>query len=109
MNRADLRRQQKGQQKTPTYNMNDDQLKQVRQEGVQEGMDRAMAVCLIVSLLTLADEFGFGEKRLNRFIDRSQLKTDCLYDKWSATNIRDYQSMLYEQTGIYVEIPSGIK
>lgn len=35
---------------------------------------------LIMSVAVLHDEFGFGTKRLKQFMDRFNLKTDCLCD-----------------------------
>ncbi|MFR7760490.1 MAG: hypothetical protein ACLU1X_05890, partial [Peptoniphilus grossensis] len=40
---------------------------------------------LALSLETLHDEFGFGDKRLNQFKDRLENKLDCInndYVKW---------------------------
>lgn len=40
---------------------------------------------LALSLETLHDEFGFGDKRLNQFKDRLERKLDCInndYVKW---------------------------
>lgn len=40
---------------------------------------------LALSLETLHDEFGFGDKRLNQFKDRLESKLDCInndYVKW---------------------------
>ena len=56
---------------------------------------------LAMSLATLRDEFGFGKKRLEQFIDRFSLKANCLgeYIKWS-----EIVAQLEEETGVKVEI-----
>lgn len=37
---------------------------------------------LVLSAVTLRDEFGFGKARLARFIERFNLKTDCLVEDY---------------------------
>jgi hypothetical protein len=57
---------------------------------------------LILSASTLRDEFGFVRERLARFIERFNLKTDCLvgdYCTWS-----DQIQMLADECGIELSI-----
>ena len=50
-----------------------------------------MAVCV------LKDEFGFGEKRLNQFLDRYAEKTECL--RTGYVNWEDLQEEMKEKLG----------
>ena len=61
----------------------------VKKEAVDEAIDRVKNCTVdtirILALMTLKDEFGFGTKRLNQFIERFDSKTDCLvggYTTW---------------------------
>lgn len=52
---------------------------------------------LLMSLCVLKDEFGYGEKRLNQFLDRYSEKTDCMahgYVCWE-----DLQEEMTEKLG----------
>lgn len=54
-------------------------------------------ICLL-SAATLHDEFGFGHDRLMRFVERFNLKTDCLVD--DKVSWGDYIEALKDETGI---------
>ncbi|MGN0416952.1 hypothetical protein [Anaerostipes faecalis] len=57
---------------------------------------------LAMSCLVLRDEFNFGAKRLNRFKDRFNFKTECLQDEhltWA-----DILEVIREETGIELQI-----
>lgn len=52
----------------------------------------------ILSLAVLRDEFGFGKDRLKRFVERFEIKTECLceeYVKWE-----DIIENIKEETGL---------
>lgn len=53
---------------------------------------------LLMSCAVLRDEFGFGTKRMNDFIERFKLKTDCLVNDMLTWN--DQIEILKEETGI---------
>lgn len=53
---------------------------------------------LLMSCAVLRDEFGFGIKRMNDFIERFKLKTDCLVNDMLTWN--DQIEILKEETGI---------
>ena len=57
---------------------------------------------LILSALTLRDAFDFGEKRIQRFIDKFNEKTECLVDDYCTWE--DNIKMLEEETGIHLGI-----
>lgn len=53
---------------------------------------------LVIGVATLHDEFGFGEKRCQRFIERVNLKADCLMSDMATWT--DYIEMIREEIGI---------
>jgi hypothetical protein len=57
---------------------------------------------LILSASTLRDEFGFGKERLARFIERFNLKTDCLVEDYCTWS--DQIQMLADECGIELSI-----
>lgn len=62
-----------------------------------------IATVLMMAVMTLRDEFGFGTERINRFIDRFNNKTNCLcegYVYW-----KDMQETIKEETGILIPLP----
>lgn len=57
---------------------------------------------VILTAAVLRDEFGFGQQRLDRFMERFDQKTDCIYD--GDVTFMDYAEVLKEETGIELEI-----
>jgi len=57
---------------------------------------------LVMSLLTLHDEFDFGTKRLERFMGRFEIKTNAL----ATGNLQweDYTGILRDECGINIHI-----
>lgn len=53
------------------------------------------------SLITLRDEFGFGRKRLQQFIDRFNQKADALNEDWATW--ADYSGVILDETGINID------
>lgn len=51
-----------------------------------------------MSCITLRDEFGFGEKRIRQFIQRFNLKTECLEEDYATW--QDYLDILKDELGI---------
>ena len=48
-------------------------------------------------LLTLHDEYGFGKKRLNEFMEKLQTRIDDYYDSYSTDTLIKFQIMLRER------------
>ena len=59
----------------------------------------------LMSAVVLRDEFGFGEKRMNQFLDRFALKTSCL--ETGEVTWDDLIEQMKEEVGIELDI-SGI-
>lgn len=53
----------------------------------------------VLSVATLHDEFGFGEKRLNKFIDEYQKQLEA-YNSEYVERVSDFTTVLKEECGI---------
>lgn len=62
---------------------------------------------LVLSATTLRDEFGFGKERLARFIERFNLKTECLVEDYCTWD--DLRHNLEEECGIKLSIRQNNK
>lgn len=51
----------------------------------------------IMTVLTLHDEFGFGRKRIQQFLDRFTLKAECILEDYATWE--DYQSIIRKELG----------
>lgn len=64
----------KKKNKTPTYNFTLEQIENIKRKTVEDTVDRvsreAFQRMMVLSLLVLRDEWGFGEKRISRFMDQ---------------------------------------
>lgn len=64
----------KNKNKTPTYNFTWEQIEDMKRKAVEDTVDRvsreAFQRMMVLSLLVLRDEWGFGEKRISRFMDQ---------------------------------------
>ena len=54
---------------------------------------------MIISLMVLHDKFGYGEKRLNKFIDEYQKQLDA-YNSGYVESVNDFKKVLKEECGI---------
>ena len=54
---------------------------------------------MIISLMVLHDKFGYGEKRLNKFIDEYQKQLDA-YNSGYVESASDFTTVLKEECGI---------
>ena len=72
--------------------------KKDQQKFEREIIDRVQDVIMIFAIAVLADEFDFGSEEINRFIDRLQLKSDCISDKYITWE--EQQQILKDELGI---------
>jgi len=63
---------------------------------------RTLDTMLTIAVATLHDEFGFGQARCKRFIDRLNLKADCLVDDMASWD--DYVKLIKDEIGIEMTI-----
>ena len=57
---------------------------------------------LTLSVATLHDEFDFGAKRCQRFIERMNLKAECIVDDLATWD--DFIGQIREELGIQITI-----
>lgn len=72
--------------------------KKDQQKFEREIIDRVQDVIMIFAIAVLADEFDFGSEEVNRFIDRLQLKSDCISGKYITWE--EQQQILKDELGI---------
>lgn len=97
--------------KTPTYNMTQGQIDEIRREahrdGLRAGTYAANAMYSVALLLALRDTFGFGSERLTRAFRAVQK----LFDEIASDEIayRDAAQALRDECGINltIERPKG--
>ena len=53
-----------------TYTLTDAQIQRMKEEAAQKAAKRAFIAMLGLPLIALMDEFGFGKKRLERFVEK---------------------------------------
>lgn len=68
----------------------------------QEATQEALVLLLPMVCNALHESHGFGEKRLNKFIDRFMIHVECLQD--GITGIDDYQEWCKEQGYTFIEV-----
>lgn len=62
---------------------------------------------LILTSVTLHDEFGFGKKRLEQFIDRFNTKAECIGEEY--TDWQDQIDILREECGLEYQLRQNDK
>lgn len=108
MNRAQ-RRKAGIKTRVPTYTFNQDQLKKEIRKGVEqyrEGLKeeigtQAIRVVIFASLLIIRDKWGFGKKRLEKFLYEFAEQIDCLENKYVGFD--DMIAAIKEETGLNVD------
>lgn len=92
----------KKKNKTPTYNLTWDQIKEIKRKTVEDTVDRvsreAFQRMMVLSLLVLRDHWGFGEKRIARFMD--QLSVLIVDVSEGRLSMDDITATLEEELGI---------
>lgn len=79
------------------------QQKQDIREFEQYEKKNTLATVLMMTCMTLRDEYGFGFDRMNRFIRRFNTKTECLVDGY--VNWKELQETIRTETGILIPLP----
>lgn len=100
MNRAERRK--KGVKKVKSYTLNEHQLADMEFKMQRKAADFAMQLTIGFSLLALRDEFGFGAKRMDKFIDKVKELVD--YYSEDYFELQDMVDIVEKETGINVEM-----
>lgn len=70
-------------------------------EEINEASERIKQMVLdtmtIMTVITLHDEFEFGQKRIQRFLDRFTLKAECILEDYATW--QDYQNIIRSELG----------
>lgn len=69
---------------------------------VDETKENCLDTVLIMAMMVLRDEFDFGEKCLNRFKERFNLKARCILD--DNVTWQDMQEILMEETKVETKL-----
>ena len=82
----------KKKNKTPTYNFTWEQIEDIKKKAIDETVKRvsreAFDRTVVLSLLVLRDQWGFGEVRMERFMDQlSELVEDVSEGRLSMMDI----------------------
>lgn len=64
--------------------------------------EMTMDTFAILSVATVRDEFGYGAKRIKRFLDRMELKAECLMD--DMVSWQELIESIKEETGIELRL-----
>lgn len=57
---------------------------------------------LIISLMVLHDKFGYGEKRLSKFLDEYNKQLEA-YNEGYVESVSDFTTVLKEECGIEIK------
>lgn len=83
----------------------------ISQKELQEFTNNAKSMILdtvlILTSVTLHDEFGFGRERLERFIKRFNFKAECIREEY--TDWQDQIEILKEECGLEYQIRQNDK
>lgn len=100
MNRAERRRANR-QQKEPVINIKSNDVQKIKESATNEAVSKAFVLMMNVPLIVLRDNFGFGEKRLGKFIDEVKKNMDCLTEGY--VSFEDLKNALEKETGLKIE------
>ncbi|MDU1409796.1 hypothetical protein [uncultured Finegoldia sp.] len=108
MNRAQ-RRKAGIKTKVPTYRFTQEQLHaeinkgidKFREEIKDDVTDKALRVIAYVPLIVLRDKWGFGKKRLEKFLFEFAEQIDCLENQYVSFD--DMIAAIKEETGLNVD------
>lgn len=67
-----------------------------------EAIDKALERINLLPLLVLRDKFGFGEVRLNRYIDHLIIAVEDFNQ--GRFTLEDIEKMLKEETNVFVKM-----
>lgn len=90
--------------KTPAYNVtyNDIQgyIKKGYEKGRKDSIEKASQLSMAVPIMVLRDEFGFGEKRIDKFIAAYIKLYEAIDEGW--LDINDIIKTINEETGVKI-------
>ena len=94
----------KKEKKVPTYNVTYDDIQGYIRKGYRKGREESLLEAtkfsLAVPLMVLRDEFGFGEKRLSKFVDGCWELYDSIDKEY--LDIQDILKVLKEEVNLEI-------
>lgn len=87
-------------QKTPTYNCTYEQIQNYIKQGYNQAIREATNYSLAVPIMVLRDEFGFGKKRIDKFVDAYIKLYEAIDEGW--LDINDIIKTINEETGVKI-------
>lgn len=101
MNRQERRRLYKKSFKEPVINLKRQDVSLIKESVPDNGVEIAFKLILSIPVMVLKDKFGYGKKRLERFIN----EVLNLYDSYNKgyVELEDLFKTLEEETGITFE------
>lgn len=81
--------------------------KKALEECINNIKNNTVDTFIILLIATLHDEFGFGEKRVQRAVDRFNYKSECIADDYCSWE--DYINTIKEELGIELSIRENDK
>jgi len=101
VNRAERRRQKKATTKADkVVNIKAADVTQIKENATIEAANKAFILMLAIPMIVLRDDFGFGGKRLTKFIDRALEQYKCFES--GAVTIDELRQIIYEETGVSI-------
>lgn len=98
------KRNKKNKTPTPTYTVTYEEIqKYIRQgyeKGYQDAIERASQYSMAVPVMALRDEFSFGKKRLDKFIDAYMELYDSIDEGY--LNLDDIIKTVNEETSVEI-------
>ena len=104
MTRAELRRQQREAAKgNKTYNLNVQQIEEIKRKATDEALHRAMAMLFAIPVLVLREQYGWGsKKRLPEFAEHlTDYYEEFANGQWT---VEEYEKMVLDYTGIGFQV-----
>jgi hypothetical protein len=101
VNRAERRRQKKVAAKADrVVNIKAADVTRIKENATIGAANKAFILMLAIPMIVLRDDFGFGGKRLTKFIDRALEQYKCFES--GAVTIDELRQIIYEETGVSI-------
>lgn len=102
MSRAERRRLERENKKpVKTYTLTGPQIEKMKNDATMEASKRALLMVMAVPLVALRDEFGFGEKRLERYMGKFLNIWECYEEDY--VSLEDLMTIIETETGLQVK------
>lgn len=102
MNRSEKRRSDRQVTKqTKVYTLTQAQIDQIKKDATDAATKRAFAIMLAMPMMVLRDKFGFGQKRLNFFLN----ETFAVYEAFEDDRLTmvDMHETIKMETGVIIK------